>query len=271
MFRNRRYSRFSRRVRRKTSAVSKIASGRVKKPSQVQALAKAVKRLQLVNKHTHEPQFLAYKGQISCVAPYESFRITPSTAWSAIFGSAFSYDINQANKVTWKSTGLDFYFTQQSAINNEEEMTSYTVFLVSLTKEGRTLCPSSSTSTTIPSLSEGEHYHGQSTTIGNIGTGLVMLNKKYFRIHRVKRFVLGNFGSPLDQSGAQSQFGNDMRFYWKVAPRKMISPPNGNAIDNTHLDPVDQYYVLIFSSNSNADLENPQCYINAINTIVPHN
>lgn len=277
MYARRRYSRFSRKSRK--SAVSRIARGRVGKAKPaITKLAKAVKRLQLSNKADHEPIMVGYKEQQSIIQPYNTFRLTPNGAWSDIFGSSGA-DWNQANKITWKSTGFDMYFTQQSSVNDEEEITTYTVFLVKLTKEASELLPTSSSAVNTvggagalgATLVDGVHFHSQSTGLGNIGAGLVLLNKKYFKILRTKRFVLGNFGQALNISAGQRQYGNDYRLYWKVAPRKLIAPPGGNAQANSHRDPHDQYYVLVFSSNSNVDTENPQMYISAVSTLVPHN
>lgn len=232
--------------------VSTMAKGR---PSQIQTLAKAVKKLQ--RKQNSQHQILNYTqtaSQTNIVQPYFGLNLCDYANFFPIFGTDADDDNNY--KIIHKSFGIDGYLSLENLINNEEETITFTMFIVSLKDH---IGPAFNASTGALTLTAGNHYYMQN--------GLCMLNKKCFNIHAIRRKVLTNHGTALTNPSAQTQSGTDYRFYMKFAPNRVIQNPTGDwKALNSALDPSKQYYLLIFSDNSSADLESPCISYNVVHT-----
>lgn len=185
------------------------------------------------------------------------FKLSNISSWSAIFGTGA--DDGTANSMVHKSMGIDMYLTLENTVN-EPDTTEFTIFLVSLKDEFNTNSNNFNQLTGDIVLSAGFHYA--------VNGGLVMLNKKVFNIHAVKRRVLTNHGQALSASSAQTQGGTDMRLYLKYSPRKKIVAPYGNWKDIACPgDPSKNYFLICFNDNSALDLQNPRMKINVVHTI----
>lgn len=166
-----------------------------------------------------------------------------------IFGTDADDLLNDS--VRHVSTGVDCLFKA----NTEKDNINFTCFLVSCTDECSNMINFTNSSI---SLTSGLHYYW-------LG-GLAMVNKKYFKVHKVKRFTTGNFGSPLTQSAAVGPVGQK-RWYFKFRPNMVVKNKAGNWKDLAcPLDPSQNYYLLMFNDNSVLDLENPSCIINFVST-----
>lgn len=243
-------SKYSRKYARK-SRVSKMAKG---KQTKIQALAQAVKRLQMSNRRNAQYNNYWQYGSQSIVGDVSAINLSGFNGFIDAFGTASNDDSN--NRVVHKSFGMDLYLTLEATVN-ETDTTQFTMFLVSLRDD---IGGAFSTSTGNISLSSGLHYV--------IRGGQVLLNKKCFKIHKTKRIVLTNHGTALSGPSAQTQSGTDCRFYWKCRPNALITNPTGDwkALTSAN-DPSKQYYLLTFSDNSSADLQNPQLQYNIIHTM----
>lgn len=249
-----RKSKYVRRYARKgRSKIARMAKG---KTTSVQALAKAVRRLQRHNKS--QPEYLNYvqgATQANISSPFHVINLCDYTSMTPMFGSDANDD--DQNKVIHKSFGIDGYISLENLINNEEDSITITQFLVSLRDH---IGPAFNTSTGALSLTNQIHYYSQD--------GLVMLNKKCFRIHKVIRRVLSNHGTSLSNPSAQNQYGTDYRFYMKWSPNSSIQNPTGDwKALSCALDPSKQYYLLTFNNNSVADLESPAFTYNVVHTM----
>lgn len=236
------------RPRRRRSAASRITRAR---STPVVRLARQVKQLSRYVKR--DQQYLNY-GQTwnatNLSLPFAAFHLSSPSNWTAIFGSAAND--GQQNATIWKSTGLDLYFS----IGNETALTTFTVFLVHAKDEAANLISSTGTL----SMSSGDAYYA-------IGSQ-TMINKKYFKILKVKRFQLGNNGQSAATSTAQMQFGIERRMYMKFRANKKITNPGGDWKDLTRsLDPSGNYYLLVFNDNSSADLEYPTLSMTSVHTV----
>lgn len=237
---------------KKTSRIRKIAKGRV---SKVQALARAVKRIQTnmrVQKSTYN---LGKAFSIAASGDYQYVILNDPVNCTSIFGTTLNEDFAvPTSKLV--SIGIDNYITLENAPISEEETVQYTYFLVSLKDE---ISDYFSPSTGTLSLSSGLHYHKQG--------GMVMLNKKCFNIHAVKRFVLTNHGTDLSLPSALSQYGTDRRFYRRLKVNKMITNPTGNiSALVSGLDPSKTYYAILFNNDSSLDGEWGKWDINVVQT-----
>lgn len=243
----RKYARPSRGVK---STVAKTAKGRV---SQVQALAKSVRSIQRQMKSNAEYYNFGQNGTQSLTSDLNYFCLTSPANWTAIFGSAPS---STQMKCRHLSAGIDLRVTLENTIN-EPDTTGFTCFIVSLKDE---MTPYFAPTTGALTLNANQHY--------TIRQGMAMLNKKYFSIHRVKRFTLTNYGQSLSSHAAQSQYGTDKRWHWKVRFNKeLINPQDHWQNMVTGLDPSKTFYCLTFNDNSSLDLQNPQLLFNVVHTI----
>lgn len=240
-----------RRGYRARARVAKIAKGRTTK---IQALAQSVRRIQ--RRMKGEAEYLNYSqnGTQPLVADYNFFCLTSPANWTQVFGS--SADDGKENSAYHLSAGMDLRVTLENTIN-EPDTTGFTCFIVSLKDViGSAFNPS----TGALNLIANTHY--------TIREGMVLLNKKCFTIHKQKRFTLTNYGQALSVSAAQSQYGTDRRWYWKIRFNKHLLNPSGNWSDlNSGLDPSKTYYVITFNDNSSLDLQNPKLAFNVVHTV----
>lgn len=232
--------------------VAKMARGRI---TAVQALAKSVRTLQRKVKTQH--QYLNYAQGVSTGVSenWYALNLSQYASYSPIFGTDTNDDDD--NKIVHVAFGLDGYLDLANAVNNEENTITFTIFLVSLKDAiGNAFNPATGALT----LNNGLHYQFQN--------GLVMLNKKVFNIHAIRRRVLTNHGTDLGSPSAQTQHGSNYRFYLKHRVNKVIQNPYGDwkAMSSAQ-DPSKQMYLLIFNDNSLVDLESPTFTCNVVHTM----
>jgi len=214
-----------------------------------------VKRLQKANKS--QAEYLNYTQQVfeqNVQAPVYTVNLSDFSGMISTFGT--SANDNEDNKIIHKSVGMDCRVTLENAINNEESTIGFTAMLVSLKDD----C--------------GNIYNnltgGLTLTLGathEIIQGMVLLNKKIFNIHKTKRFTLTNYNQALISPAAQTQYGTDHRWYWRLPINKTIQNPRGDWKQlGCALDPSKQYYMMIWNDNSTSDLESPAFSYVAVHT-----
>jgi len=236
----------------KASKLKKLAKGR---QTNMQTLAKAVRQLQ--NKDRNEAEYLNYTQQFldnNVDAPCRIVNLSDYSGMISTFGT--SANDNEDNKIIHKSVGMHCRVSLENVVNNEESTIGFTAFLVSLKDE------------------VGNVYNnltgGLTLTLGathEIIQGMALLNKKIFNIHKTKKFTLTNYNQALISPAAQSQYGTDKRWYWRLPINKTITNPRGDWKQlGCALDPSKQYYLLIFNDNSSSDFESPTLSFVAVHT-----
>lgn len=244
-----RKTKYTRKFARK-GRVAKLAKGRTTK---VQALAKAVSRIQRSMRTQCEYLNYSQSDVFNVVGDCSVINFSNFYTMTDCFGSTAN-DAAQ-NKIIHKSVGIDCYLTLENTLN-EPDTTQFTIFLVSLKD---VIGSSFNPSTGNLAISNGLHYV--------VRGGLVLLNKKCFKIHKTKRVVLSNHGTALSGPSAQTQAGTDTRFYWKARPNATIVNPYGDWKSLTSAqDSSKQLYMLVFNDNSSADLQSPKFQFNAVHT-----
>lgn len=246
------------RFAKKSGGVAKIAKG---KTTKIETLAKAIKTLQ-----RKEKKDLVYfnlqqtASQSSMTADPFVLNLSNYNNMGYCFGTGT--DEVGTNAVIHKSVGIDSYVSLENTLNNEEETVQFTAFLVSLKDEASQIYNLQNNAIVWNSSSGTPNQ-----THAKAG-GIVLLNKRYFNIHKVKRFVLTNHGTALTAPSAQTQYGTDHRWYWKQSINKRISNPGGNwyALVNG-ADPSKTYLMLIFNDNSTTDVESPAITYSAVHTM----
>jgi len=223
------------------------------KPTAITTLAKAVKSIQ--SKMKQKSVFIQYGQQFDkeLSSDVDIFKLSNYSSWVNIFGS--SGNDAEGNKMIHKSFGLDMYLNSST----EPDPIQFTIFLVSLKDQIRGAAFNNANGTL--SLANNTDYYAKD--------GLVLLNKKAFNIHAVKRCVLGNNGVGLGSSTAQTQYGTDRRYYMKMRCNKTVGDsPQGDWKNlDCSPDPSDNYYILIFNDNGILDAQNPRVRINVVHTV----
>lgn len=243
----------SRRFKRRGGGVKSMARGKVGKFTR---LARAVRTLQ--KKNRSEAEYLNFSQNFTNVNLNSTTPLEQGLSYFSgmvpLFGT--SSDDTSDNKIIHKSVGMDIRVTLENTVNNEEETIGFTAFLFSLRDA---IGPYF-----LPGTGAIQWTNNVTHTIQN---GMCLLNKKMFKIHKVKRFHLTNYGTALATAAAQSQYGTDMRWYWKQPINKVIQNPAGNWKSlNSALDPSKTYYVVVFSDNSVADAESPCMSMTCVHT-----
>jgi len=233
--------------------INKIAEG---PKTEMQIMAKEIKKLKTKNKAEHQYQnYLQNESRATVTNPFFALNLCDFSSMAPIFGADGDDDNNY--KMVHSSFGLDGHLSLENSYNNEESTIGFTMFLVSLTDDiGDAFNPS----TGALSLSSGQHYFQQN--------GICMLNKKCFKIHKVMRKILTNYNTALGTAAAQTQSGTDYRFYIKHSPRSTITNVKGDwkALRSSQ-DPSKQRYLLIFNDDSTLDGESPAFTYNVVHTV----
>lgn len=222
-----------------------------KKLRTLRQLTKAVSKITKIQSRSVNSICLGQQGTSNISTPYTAFQINNFVALTPLFG-ATAGDYNDVNKAFWKSLSIQFKLESW----DEEENIQLTAFLVSLQKSASNMYDSGTG--TLAALTANTHYYNNS--------GMCMLNKKIFKIHRIKTFTLGNNSAALTTSGAPMWSGTSLyQGYWKIKPNAYIRNPSGNFIGlNASLDPTQQYYIIVFNNNATGDLEHPRLTYNMI-------
>lgn len=221
------------------------------KAKSYKTLSTRMKKLEAIQKQ--DKVYLNYGNVVNqnLAGNVEVFHLTNTASWNVIFGTDAQDADN--NKVIYKGLGMDLYFNSA----NEPANITFTCFLVSLTD---LIGVNFNVNTGNLSLVNNFHY--------TIQGAQVLLNKKCFKIHKVKRFTLGNNNTALSAPSAQKQYGTDYRFYWKCSKNQVFMNPYGDWKPiNAQLDPNKNMYLLVFNDNSALDLESPTLQYNVVHTV----
>lgn len=246
-----------RRSYRRKSVLKRLT--RPKKTTAIQTLAKQIQGIKRsMKKESQIVNYYQNGGSTGVTLGQEVYILNLSNlpAWALTFGTGA--DDNETPSAIWKSAGLDMYFTSYTETNN----VNFTVFLV---KCKDVMAPYINLVTGAVTLTNGTHYVNSGAG-SQASAGLVMLNKKFFDILKIRRFTIGNNGAALNASSAQKQFGMDYRSYMKFAPNTKINNPNGNWKDVPCQDPSQTYLLLVFNNNATAD-GSPHMMFNYVQTV----
>lgn len=224
-------------------------------------LSKINKKVNRIEKSLKKSAEIIHCGDYmndSMSADVDSYCLTKYSQWTNIFGG--SSDDNYNNQAIHKSFGIDCRLSLQNGLNTETDSISYTFFLVSLTDEANNILDLSTGQIT---LTAGLHYY-----LNNNGGG-AFINKKMFKILKVKRIEQSNFGQALSVASAGAAgLKPTVRWYWKIQRNSIIKNPTGNwkALP-CNRDPSKNLFILGFNNNSGADGEFPNFQYSAVHTI----
>lgn len=273
--RRRYYKKRSKRVKKSTALAKKGAKSQAKQILKLQRQVDSLNRN--VRDNTKWTQYaMSLNATVGSVtAPtYSTWNLIQPKLWEPIFQTRSSGNLAlwTPSKFRGRSIGLEI-MAQLGAISGvteeiSQEPITATIFVCSLRKEtAKQFVDMTSNGT---DLTEDVHY--RKTSMGTLqGSGLVMLNKGYFKIRYVKRFMIGgvtNFydsdsGMPDGASPTTNLKDNNKRFYIKLPYKNVLKDAGPNArtvsaasgfkdLDIDEIEPHDQLYVFCFS-NAYAD------------------
>jgi len=220
------------------------------------SLSKRVKKLENRDKQSVEWLNMRLSGSTSIAQQFQ-YNLCSFATMTPVFGT--QTDDLDDNQILYHSFRSHIKVSLENSVNNEEETTKFTCFLVSL----KDIIPQSrfNNSTGALTLTADLDY--------TINSGVAYLNPKIFNVHKRKLFTLTNYGTALGTSAAQSQFGTSMEWNWDMKIKKKIKSGQGNwNLLASALDPSKQYYMLFFSDNQTGDLESPTVKIDSIHNFI---
>jgi len=226
------------------------------KTTAIQTLAKEIKALKAANKKEH--QYLQYgqaESRINVIQDYLALNLCNYAVGAPIFGADADDDNNY--KIVHHSFKMDCFLALENTVN-EPDTTTFTMYLVSLRDDVGIGVFNSFTGALV--LTPNLHYYNQN--------GQVLVNPKMFNVHKKIKKVLTNHGQNLANPSAQTQDGTNCRFMVNYSPRQVITNVSGDwkALQSS-VDPSKQFYFLIFSDNSAADLQSPGFTYNIVRTM----
>ncbi len=272
--------RFRKRYRRRPRTVTKArALSKRGSKSQASQILKLQKQITSINRNVRDntkwTQYtLALNASVGSITgpSYSVWNLIQPKLWVPIFQTRSSGVIDSLtpSKFRGRSIGLEIMaqiggIAGVTADLSQEPITA-TIFICSLRKE--TAKQFIDQTTNGANLVADVHY--RSTSMGTLqGSGMTMLNKGYFKIRYVKRFLLGGVTNFYDGPDGETPVptsnlkDNNRRFYIKIPYRNVIkdagpntrtvSAPSGfKDMDIDEIEPHDQIYVFCFA-NSYAD------------------
>jgi len=219
----------------------------------VAKVARQVKALK--SKLKKESRWLNFRNQVTAASlvVQTAYNMCHFSSYTPIFGT--TTDDLSDSKAILHSSRVQCRVSLENSVNNEEETTRFSAYLISLKDE----IPQSrfNSATGVLTLTQDQDF--------TLNQGIAYLNPKMFKVHKKKFFTLTNYGTNLNAPAGQSQFGTAKEWEWVIKPRCMIEHPAGNFIAlSSALDPSKQYYVVVFSDNQTGDLESPALTINQL-------
>lgn len=232
-----------------------------RKKSSVASLAKSVSRIKRTLRQK-SPAILLTRSvnNTSVSSPLVTYGLDQYNSMTPVFGT--SADDLECNRVIDKSDTMDITVRLQNeggVLLSEDATINFTCYLVQL-----------------KDATAGNQYTGAgSLNITNVSDYVsapnpgahALLNLKYFKILKSKKFTLTNNEQLLGQSTAQTQYGSDIRWTWKINQPRLIQNPTGNFNARPPVDPSKARFILFFNDNSNIDLEAPTIMVNHIKSL----
>lgn len=272
--------RYRRRRPNKTVTKARALSKRGSK-NQASQILKLQKQITLINRNVRDnTKWTQYSMALSASVgtatepSYSTWNLIQPINWEPIFQTRSTGNVNQMtpSKFRGRSIGLEIMAQLGSitgvTLEMSQEPITCTIFVVSLRKE----TAKQFVDETNNGVDLVEDIHYRKTSLGTLqGSGLVMLNKGYFRIRKIKRFMLGgvtNFydddsGMPEGAQATTNLKDNNKRFYFKIPysnvikdagpnQRSATAPAGFKTLKLDEIEPHDQVLVYGFS-NAYAD------------------
>lgn len=223
-----------------------------RKAASTVALKRRVNYLARSIRQKNTPLLLGRFNSLNVVQPVTSYGLDQYSSMSTIFGTGTN-DMH-CNRAIDRSDVMDITVQLDNLIQTEPSTCNFTCYVVQL----KDAIGTNYTSVGALNLVAGQHYQAAPLTGQN-----VLLNLKYFRILKTKKFILTNYGQPLTSSSGNTQ-DTFKRWTWKLKRRTLIQNPEGDFNARPPIDPSQARFLLIFSDDSNADSQSPLFTVNHV-------
>lgn len=219
------------------------------------ALKRKVNYLARSIRQKNSPLLMGRFQASAVVAPLVSYGLDQYASMSTIFGTGTN-DMH-CNRAIDRSDTLDITVQLDNLVMTEPSTCNFTCYIVQLKDSIGT----NYTSTGALNLTNAVHYQSAPFLGQN-----VLLNLKYFKILKTKKFILTNYGQPLTASSANTQ-DTFKRWTWKLKRRALIQNPEGDFNARAPMDPSQARFLLIFSDDTNADAQSPLFTVNHVKAL----
>lgn len=157
-------------------------------------------------------------GSLTGVSQY-NYPLMKFSYWNRVFGA--DADDETPNDCRIMKTNIDCEIDNNGERNNID----YAMYIVSLTKYGQQELLNPATGTLTGPLGLDVHYTRRSDSSSD--AGFVFLNKKYFNVIKVKRFITGIYsGLTTEPQGLRKRMY--FRFNWNKGKGILHKNPSGN-------------------------------------------
>lgn len=268
--------------RRKVSKVNAFSrKGAASQARQIWKLQKQVTAVR--NKVKDVSQYRQYKFSQSVTQgggtspTYGVFNLVQPDQWVSIFQTPVGMQVHSPNKFRGRSVGIEGMIQIGDPSVQQHPVTG-TIFLCTLRDEVATQFAERTGNGA--TMIDGVDYSISSMGLVQ-GSGMTMLNKGTFKIHQVRRFMIGgktNFEDDFDEHDTAPTTNlkdNNYRFYMKHRFQNLLKSdgPDNRSTTTTGgfktltintLEPKDQLYMFVFSNA--IDLQTISIHCNVIFT-----
>lgn len=271
-----------RRYNNRRKRVSKVAAysrkGAMSQARQIWKLQKQVTSIR--NRVKDVTQYRQYKFSQSVTQgggtspTYGVFNLVQPNNWTPVFQAPVNMETLSPNKFQGRSVGIEGMIQIGDPSVQQSPVTG-TIFLCSLRDEVATQFAERTGNGV--TMADGVDYSIASMGLVQ-GSGMTMLNKGTFKIHQIRRFMVGgktNFEDDFDEHDTAATTNlkdNNYRFYMKHryqnklksdGPDNRTSPTTGGfrtlTIDT--LEPKDQLFMFVFSNAINLQTLSIHCNV----------
>jgi len=231
----------------------------VKRPKKRMPLARMVSQVNYLSKRIKQQNTRVLFGRFATQnisAPLYSYGLDQYNSMSTIFGTA-SNDTH-CNRAIDKSDVMDITVQLNNNVLTEPGTCNFTCYLVQLKDSIGT----NYTSTGALNLISGQHYQSAPFAGAN-----VLLNLKYFRILKSKKFTITNYDQPLTNSSGNTQ-DTFKRWTWKLKRNQLIDNPEGDFALRPPIDPSSARFLIVFTDDVNTDSQSPLVVINHVKSMI---
>lgn len=231
----------------------------VRPTRQVTTLAKRVNGLARRMRQQNTSIILTRSSSTNAVSPVNIYGLDQYNLMSPIFGT-LSNDLH-GNRVLDKSDAMDITVSLENIGQSEPDTVNFTCYLVQL----KDAIGGAYAGLGALALTSAQHY----TTFPTLGAN-ALLNLKFFRILKTKKFTLTNYGNALTSDSANTG-PIFKRWTWKVKRNALIQNPDGDFNTRGPVDPSQARFLLVFSDNLTSDSQSPVVQINHVKSLTQIN
>ena len=253
--------RYGGRRRRKYLSKSYVKSkkGAKSQSNQILSLQRQIKSLSVkVNDRTQYSQFQAANNQEIIghgAAPNTLwqpavFVPTQPNFWTPIFQSETVADNNYGNKIRGRSIGFEHMIQLNPPVAEVGSLDPVTCTLMCVALRKETAVQVIQETNNLTDFTQGNRSYVLSTMGTAQGAGMCFINKGYFKVRYLKRFMIGGYTDFVEETKTTNLRDNNRRIYCKLRYNNLYKSANGSEswkdLTPEKLEPTDHLIWLLF-------------------------